>query len=92
MDQFNTVLVKRHEPATLIFFSTWCADCKIEIEKIQKLDNQSAFILVGEFDTIERINRNLSKMKTATDCYFDESGEIRKKFGVKVVPTEIELK
>lgn len=77
---------------TLIFFSTWCADCKIEIEKINKDSNQSQFILVAEFDSLERVNRNLNKMNIQTECYFDSEGKIKDKYQVKMVPAHVDIR
>ena len=90
--QFDSILLSHSKPVTLSFFSTWCADCKVEIEKIKNSANTANFILIAEFDSLERVNHNLNKMNVATECYFDTEGKIKEYYRIKVVPTEVELK
>ena len=92
LEQFHAQILTLKRPLTLAFFSTWCADCKTELEKINQSSDKGKFILISEFDSLERVNRNLTALKIEARCYFDKEGKIKDEFGVKVVPTEKELK
>lgn len=50
--EFEKILTRHPRPVTLAFFSTWCADCKKEIERVKNGKGKEQTLLIAEFDSI----------------------------------------
>ena len=92
LTQFNSRFSNHKRPVTILFFSTWCAQCLIELEEVKKKSHQNNFILVAEFDTLERVNRNLKNLNIGTECFLDKTGDIKEMFKIEVIPGKVTLK
>ena len=92
LTQFNLRLSNHTRPVTILFFSTCCAQCLIELEEVKKKNDQNNYILVSEFDTLERVNRNLKNLNIVTECFVDKTGEIKEMFKIEVIPGKVTLK
>ncbi len=89
-DEFQKFIDSQGPSPTLIFFSTWCSDCKKELEKIQK-EKMKNYILINSFDKKGNGDKILKKMELNYPCFFDTENKIAKKYNVKNVPAEIKL-
>ncbi|KAB8040510.1 hypothetical protein GCL60_00925 [Silvanigrella paludirubra] len=72
----------------LIFFSSWCSDCKEELLKI-KNDLNENYILINTFDSVGKGDIALKSLKINHKCIFDKDRLIAKKYNVKSVPKKI---
>lgn len=64
----------------LVFFSSWCSDCAVHLKTLK---NNSA-VVVGAFDSRERIERVVNKLAVQNACFM-EAGLV-KRLGIRVVP------
>jgi hypothetical protein len=71
------------ENVKLVFFSTWCSDCTAHLRGIE---GQQGAIAVATFDTREKVEKTLSRMKIHVNCAMDDG--LAKELGVKVVPAD----
>jgi hypothetical protein len=78
--------LSRGESVKIVFFSTWCSDCTAHL---RGLDGQQGAIVVATFDTREKAEKTLSRMKLKLNCAMDDG--LAKELGVKVVPAELTL-
>ncbi len=72
---------------TLIFFASWCGECKEKIAA--SLPDHD--LLIGILDSHANIERAYLSTGTVTPCYFDEGGRLRQKFDIKGLPFRIKL-
>ena len=75
-----SALVKNSSARKLVFFSSWCSDCKAHL---LQADAQSIFI--ASFDTQERATATLQTFKLTQECYVD-SQRLAKAIGINTVP------
>lgn len=74
----------------LIFFSSWCSDCKKELlDNKDKLNDK--YILINTFDSIGKGDIALNSLGINHSCFYDKSRVIAKKYNVKFVPKEIRI-
>ena len=77
----------------IIFFSTWCSDCK---DKILLLKNDyfanKKYVLINIFDTQERAENVIKNMNINIPCFHDVNKTISKEYNVSFVPYEISTK
>jgi thiol-disulfide isomerase/thioredoxin len=89
---FKTFLAKNPTIENILFFSTWCADCKDELIKLKdKIDADKKYILVNEFDAKGRAEKSLQNLNINLPCFYDEDKSIALEYQVKYVPTKIVL-
>ncbi len=90
--EFNAIL-QNNKPLELVFFSSWCGDCKEHLEELAKTQNtiNKKVIIINTFDTIENGNKVLKKLKINLPCYFDKDRVIAKKYNIKSVPAHIKI-
>ncbi len=90
--EFNSML-QHNKPLELVFFSSWCGDCKDHLENLAKLQNKikSKIIIINTFDRIENGNKALKELKIELPCYFDKDKVIANKFNVKSVPAHVKI-
>ena len=70
----------------IIFFASWCADCK---NSIQTASHDT--VLVGVFDTKERIDRVYRSLKKPnTKCFLDLDDRIARRYEVKGLPFQLD--
>jgi thiol-disulfide isomerase/thioredoxin len=72
----------------LVFFSSWCSDCKEELLKI-KDDLNENYILINTFDSLGKGDISLKSLKIDHKCIFDKDRLLAKKYKVKSVPKKI---
>jgi len=83
------------KPVYLIFWATWCPNCKEEIPDLKTLHekyNNKIEILainVGINDSIRRVNRYIKKYKLTYNVAFDHDAEIAGLYNVRGIPTQI---
>ncbi|KAB8033301.1 TlpA family protein disulfide reductase [Fluviispira multicolorata] len=84
-------LVEKKAKVKLVFFSTWCADCKDELEKIKKeKSTKEQVILINIFDPEKKADNVLKKFSLESySCFIDTSKKIREKYKVTTVPKVI---
>lgn len=69
------------------FFASWCASCMKKLQSLNDSSHESEkVIVVGVFDKRSKINRVVSKLKIASNCFYDEEELLAKKLNVKSVP------
>jgi hypothetical protein len=90
--EFQKKLNSHSRPVTLIFFSTWCSECLVELKKAQNNQSHMPSILIAEHDTLERVNRNLNKLKIPLECYLDADEKIQNFYGIDSIPNQVVLK
>lgn len=79
----------------LIFWATWCPNCKREIPKLSKLSqslkNKVVFLAInaGINDSIRKVQRYQTKYPMAYPIAFDEGSPITKQYNVMGTPTQI---
>lgn len=71
----------------LVFFSTWCSDCKDEILKLNKENMANKkYLLINTFDSLGRGEESLRKMGVNIPCFYDSDNSISEKYHVSFVP------
>ena len=75
------------KPIMLVFWSTWCVDCKEKLPKINKLvnrysDNGLEFIgiNIGIRDTEEKAREYVKEQKMTYTNVFDKTGKLKNKY------------
>lgn len=69
------------EQTPLIFFSSWCFDCKRSLEQAS-IGN----IAIAVFDTPSKAQEAFDVTKSPAQCIFDRDGSIAKHFKIKSLP------
>ncbi len=88
----TTVIGK--QPVMLVFWASWCPNCKVEVPKINKLYEKYSpqgmtflGINVGFNDTVGRAAAFVELTKTAYPVFFDNKSVVTKKYKIQGVPT-----
>jgi peroxiredoxin len=88
----STVIGKK--PVMLVFWASWCPNCKTEVPKVnalvKKLQPQGMEFIginVGYNDSEGRARRFMEKTGMAYPVIFDKKGTIPRQYGVQGVPT-----
>ncbi len=83
-------------PLLIIFWATWCQNCKREIPTLEKIyqefkskDLDVLAVNAGVNDSIERTKKFMKKYNISYPVAFDDESLVTKKFGVQGVPTII---
>ncbi len=84
------------KPVFLVFWATWCPNCKAEIPHINEMAEEFGpkgmtfiGINVGVNDSEKKVRRYAEKYKMHYPLYFDEGSTLTKKFKVAGTPTVI---
>jgi peroxiredoxin len=86
---------KGKKAVNLIFWATWCANCKAEVPVLNTLyktygeEIEVLAINVAVNDSLRRVNHYQKKYKLAYPLAFDESREISKAYGIVGTPTQL---
>jgi peroxiredoxin len=90
----DLAMVIGKKPVMLIFWSTWCANCKQEIPKINKLVEKYQKkgmkfigINVGMNDTEKKARKYIQDFKMTYPNVFDKTGELSEKYEIPQVLT-----
>jgi len=88
----STVIGKK--PVMLIFWASWCPNCKSEVPRVNELVKKYRSqgmefigINVGFNDSEGKARRFMDKTGMAYPVIFDSKGEIARQYGVQGVPT-----
>ena len=93
---FRTEEMKGKKPLFLVFWATWCSNCKKEIPELKEI--YSSFepkgmeflaINVGVNDSLARVKRYTKKYKITYPVAFEGGNRVTKLFGVQGTPTII---
>ena len=82
--------VKKYTPKKIIFFASWCKNCKEHLTK----ENLSSSIFVAAFDEKDRAEKVMNAFFKDTDhvvCLWDADQTIVKKYKVKGLPFEVDI-
>ncbi len=88
--------IKGENPLMMVFWATWCPNCKEEIPKLKEI--YAAFkprgldllaVNVGVNDSLERTNRYMKKYDIAYPVSFDEGSAVTRRFKILGTPTVI---
>lgn len=80
-------LIHKKSPVTLIFFSSWCSDCKDELLEFKKKKQMKEnYILVNTFDSPGKGEKTLKSLEINDLCIYDKKNELAKKFHVDSIP------
>lgn len=95
--EFDKFIKSEKQPLRVIFFSTWCSDCKDELLKLkeEKLFNahpNEKEILVNTFDTKGNADRVLKNLGIEKFCFYDNKNEIAKEYKVQTVPVSLNIR
>lgn len=81
-------------PLLLVFWASWCPNCKNEVPRINKLVEKYRYqgmefigINVGVNDSIAKVRRFMSESGMSYPVIFDSTGKISRQFGIVGVPT-----
>jgi peroxiredoxin len=82
------------QPIMLIFWASWCPNCKSEVPKVNALVKKYGSrgmkfigINVGHNDSEGKARRFMDKTGITYPVIFDKRGKIPRKYGVQGVPT-----
>jgi len=82
------------KPVMLIFWASWCPNCKSEVPKVNKLVKKYGGkgmefigINVGHNDSEGKARRFMDKTGMTYPVIFDKKGKIPRMYGVQGVPT-----
>nr|BFD31962.1 hypothetical protein GTC16762_15800 [Pigmentibacter ruber] len=83
--------LKSKSKIELIFFSSWCSDCKEDLLKIRKNQKnlKDKVVIINTFDRLEKANTALKALEIELDCYFDRDRVLTKKYNIKAVPAHV---
>lgn len=88
--------LKGEKPMVLIFWATWCPECKKEIPAITQLHKEFEpkgmeilAVDVGINDSEAKVKKYIEKYKVSYPVAFDQGAQITKKFKVQGTPTII---
>lgn len=82
--------VKKYTPKKIIFFASWCKNCKEHLTKA----NLSSSIFVAAFDERTRAEKVMNAFFKDNDeviCLWDAEQTIVKKYKVKGLPFEVDI-
>jgi len=91
--EFRLSDYKGKKSVNLVFWATWCSNCKAEIPALKTLtkshgdDIEMLAINVGVNDSMKRLNRYREKYAIDYPMAFDETSNISRQFGVMGTPT-----
>lgn len=90
----STVIGK--QPIMLVFWASWCPNCKQEVPKINALYKKYSTrnmtfigVNVGFNDSVDRARAFMEKTKMSYPVLFDKKGNVAKQYKVQGVPTVI---
>jgi len=82
------------KPVMLVFWASWCPNCKSEVPKIKALvdkygEKGMTFIgiNVGHNDSVAKARRFMKKTGMTYPVIFDQKGDISRKYAIQGVPT-----
>ncbi len=88
--------LKGEKPMTLIFWATWCPECKKEISDINQLHKkfepkgmEVLAVDVGINDSEAKVKKYIEKYKLSYPVAFDQGSQITKQFNIQGTPTII---
>ena len=85
-------LIKKEAPVTLVFFSSWCSDCKDELLEIKKKKQDKInYILVNTFDSPGKGEKALNSLGINYFCIYDKDRMLAKKYKIDSVPIKIKI-
>jgi len=90
--KFTLADYKGKKAVNLIFWATWCTNCKAEIPSLKLLyknhgdDIEMLAINVNVNDSMKRVNRYLEKYEVSYPVAFDNSHGVSESFGVMGTP------
>lgn len=82
----------RGKPVVLNFWATWCGPCRAEMPELVALHNGDSNLVVLEVntqETLETIRPFAEEFGMAMPVLVDESGDLRKLYGVRAMPTTL---
>jgi len=92
----DSASLKGDKPMILIFWATWCPECKKEIPSINQLYEkfkpkgmEVLALNVGINDSEAKVKKYIEKYKLSYPVAFDQGARITKKFNVQGTPTII---
>jgi peroxiredoxin len=95
-NKVSTRKIKDNKHMMLVFWATWCPNCKREIPSIndiyRSLKDKNIELLainVGVNDSIDKIKRYVKKYKINYPVAFDKDSEVSREFKISGVPTII---
>jgi len=81
-------LKSQSKKLNLVFFSTWCLDCKENLGKIAAHPSDDV-LAIAVFDTQAKVEKTLRKLNYSISCAMDDG--LAKTLGVKTVPARREI-
>ena len=78
--------------AIIFFWTTWCPHCRSQLQELSNMKSELErkrikVILVNEGESRTAVKTFLRKNNAAFDVFFDESGEVGRKYQVVGIPT-----
>ena len=94
--KFSTKALIDNQPVFVVFWTTWCPQCLLEIPKIKKTFSEfgpkgMSFVAVnaGVNDSKAKAKKYVDRFEIPYPVVFDTGSQITSKLGVKGVPTVI---
>lgn len=83
-------LIHKKSPVFLVFFSSWCSDCKDELLGLKKKERmEKNYILVNTFDSPGKGEKVLKNLGINYLCIYDKNRELAKKYRIDFVPKSL---
>ncbi len=83
-------LILKKSPVTLVFFSSWCSDCKDELLDLKKKKRRKEkYILINTFDSPGKGEKVLKNLEIDYLCIYDKKRELAKKYRIDSVPKSL---
>ncbi|MDP8254179.1 MAG: TlpA disulfide reductase family protein [Candidatus Alcyoniella australis] len=84
-------------PLVLTFFATWCAPCRREIPLMIELEKRHAgrvnvLCVVVDAQAIDSVRSLVAELKIPYPMLLDESGRIKRIYGVQSLPTTLVIR
>lgn len=83
-----------NKPIMLIFWASWCPNCKTEVPKVnalvKKFQSKGMVFIginVGHNDSEKKARRFMDKTNMNYPVIFDKKGKITRQYGIRGVPT-----
>jgi len=91
LEEFKVFVKDTHRPVSLVFFSTWCADCKPHLQGLKGASEASNVILIHTFRVSHDEEAVLKYLGVSPriPCINDDSRNIAKSYAVQTVPAEV---
>lgn len=92
--QFSLADFRGRKPVYLIFWATWCPNCRHEIPEIKKIyrsfhDRMAILAInVSINDSVEKARRYVKKYDLPYAVAFDEGAKVTRAYGVMGTPTQ----